>query len=73
MLPFMALLVCNGKLDSALSWDIRGETESLTRRQRRNLRVIGTAISVVWLVVIAVFVTIAATMSAHGGWYGTAY
>lgn len=73
VLPFMALLVCNGKLDSALSWYTRGETESLTRRQRRNLRVIGTAISVVWLVAIAVFVTIAATMSAHGGRYGTAY
>lgn len=57
ILPFMALLVCKGVLDPALSWYTRGETASLTRRQRRNLKVIGVAISCLWFGVFAVGIT----------------
>ncbi|KAL2180177.1 uncharacterized protein P884DRAFT_192855 [Thermothelomyces heterothallicus CBS 202.75] len=56
--PFFAPLVYRGTFDSALSWYTRGETGSLTRRQRRNVLVVGVVFAGLWLVVLAVFVTI---------------
>jgi hypothetical protein len=61
ILPFMALLVCKGVLDPALSWYTRGETATLTRRQRRNLKIVGTVISIVWIGVFCVGMTIMVT------------
>ncbi|KAH6853495.1 hypothetical protein B0I37DRAFT_420407 [Chaetomium sp. MPI-CAGE-AT-0009] len=58
VVPFFALLVYRGTFDSALSWYTRGETGSLTRRQRRNTLVIGIVFSGVWLVALTVFVTV---------------
>ena len=58
VVPFFALLVYRGTFDSALSWYTRGETGSLTRRQRRNTLVVGIVFSGVWLVALAVFVTV---------------
>ncbi|KAK3300115.1 uncharacterized protein B0H64DRAFT_7404 [Chaetomium fimeti] len=58
VVPFFALLVYRGTFNSALSWYTRGETGSLTRRQRRNTMVIGIVFSGVWLVALAVFVTV---------------
>ncbi|KAH6651022.1 hypothetical protein F5144DRAFT_71521 [Chaetomium tenue] len=58
VVPFFALLVYRGTFDSALSWYTRGETGSLTRRQRRNTLVVGVVFSGVWLVALAVFVTV---------------
>jgi hypothetical protein len=57
----MALLVCKGVLDPALSWYTRGETATLTRRQRRNLKIVGTVISIVWIGVFCVGMTIMVT------------
>lgn len=56
--PFIAPLVYRGTFDSALSWYTRGETASLTRRQRRNVLVLGIVISGVWVCALAVFVTV---------------
>ncbi|KAL2155017.1 hypothetical protein VTH82DRAFT_3693 [Thermothelomyces myriococcoides] len=47
-----------GAFDSALSWYTRGETGSLTRQQRRNVLLVGIVFAGLWLVVLAVFVTI---------------
>jgi hypothetical protein len=58
VVPFFALLVYRGTFDSALSWYTRGETGSLTRRQRRNTLVVGIVFSGVWLVALTVFVTV---------------
>ncbi|KAL2147210.1 hypothetical protein VTI28DRAFT_165 [Corynascus sepedonium] len=56
--PFIAPLVYKGTFDSALSWYTRGETGSLTRRQRRNVLAVGVAFSGMWLIVLTVFITI---------------
>jgi hypothetical protein len=55
--PFMAPLVYRGTFDSALSWYTRGETGSMTARQRRNVLIIGISISSFWLCGLAVFAT----------------
>ena len=66
ILPFFAPLVYRGTFDAALSWYTRGETGSLTRRQRRNVLVTGIVFSGVWLVVLAVFVTVVVNRKAGG-------
>lgn len=59
ILPFMAPLVYKGTFNSVLSWYTKGETGHLTRRQRRNVRILGIIVSAIWLVALAVFVTLA--------------
>jgi 4-amino-4-deoxy-L-arabinose transferase-like glycosyltransferase len=56
--PFIAPLVYRGTFDSGLSWYTRGETGQLSQRQRRNVLIVGCFFSAVWLVVLAVFVTV---------------
>lgn len=58
LFPFIAPLVYRGTFDAALSWYTRGETASLTRRQRRNVLVLGVVISGVWVCALVVFVTV---------------
>lgn len=59
--PFIAPLIYWGTFDSALSWITRGETARLTRRQRRNVVVLGALFSAAWLVALAVLVTLVVT------------
>ncbi|KAK4153285.1 hypothetical protein C8A00DRAFT_15489 [Chaetomidium leptoderma] len=56
--PFIAPLVYWGAFDSALSWYTRGETASLTARQRRNVLIIGIVISGLWLTVLVASVAV---------------
>ncbi|KAL2018404.1 hypothetical protein VTK56DRAFT_882 [Thermocarpiscus australiensis] len=57
--PFTALLAYKGTFDSALSWYTKGETAQLSRQQRRNVLVLGSVVSVVWLLAAAILVTLA--------------
>jgi hypothetical protein len=57
--PFLSPLIWRGKFDSALSWFTRGETGSLTKKQKKRVDIIGIAFWGVWLVAIAVIFTIA--------------
>jgi hypothetical protein len=57
--PFISPLIWRGKFDSALSWFTRGETGSLTAKQKKTVDIIGIAFWGVWLVAIAVIFTIA--------------
>lgn len=59
ILPFLAPLVYQGAFDSALTWYTKGETGRLSRRQRRRVLILGSAVSAVWLCMIAVVVTLA--------------
>ncbi|KAL2165367.1 hypothetical protein VTH06DRAFT_665 [Thermothelomyces fergusii] len=65
-LPFFAPLVYRGTFDPALSWYTRGEIGCLTRRQRRNVLVVGVAFAGLWLVVLAIFVTIVVSRRVGG-------
>jgi hypothetical protein len=66
VLPFFAPLVYKGTFDAALSWYTRGETGSLTRRQRRNVLVTGIVFSGVWLVVLTVIVMVVVNRRVGG-------
>ncbi|KAK4147854.1 uncharacterized protein C8A04DRAFT_24410 [Dichotomopilus funicola] len=59
--PFMAPLIARGTFDPALGWLTHGEVGSLTRRQRRNVIMCAIVWGGVWLVVVAVAVTVLAT------------
>ncbi|KAK4158796.1 hypothetical protein QBC43DRAFT_348374 [Cladorrhinum sp. PSN259] len=58
VLPFMSILVCKGMFNSALSWYTRGEIGRFTHKQRRNVSIVGGTVAALWLVVVAVVVTL---------------
>lgn len=59
ILPFLAPLVYRGTFDSALAWYTQGETDQLSRQQRRGVLNLGCVVSALWLCVLAVVVTLA--------------
>jgi hypothetical protein len=44
--------------NSALSWYTRGEIGRFTHKQRRNVSIVGGTVAALWLVVVAVVVTL---------------
>ncbi len=66
--PFISPLAYRGTFDPALSWYTRGETTSLTPRQKRNVLVFGVAISGLWVCVLAVLITIIINRKMAGEW-----
>ncbi len=68
LFPFIAPLAYRGTFDPALSWYTRGETTSLTPRQKRNVLVFGVAISGLWVCVLGVLITIIVNRKMAGEW-----
>ncbi len=66
--PFISPLAYRGTFDPALSWYTRGETTSLTPRQKRNVLVFGVAISGLWVCVLGVLITIIINRKMAGEW-----
>ncbi|KAK3987048.1 hypothetical protein QBC44DRAFT_401295 [Cladorrhinum sp. PSN332] len=56
--PFMAVLVYRGMFNSVLSWYTQGEIGRFTHKQRHTVGVIGGLVAALWLVVLAVMVTL---------------
>jgi hypothetical protein len=56
--PFMAPLVYKGTFDSVLSWCTRGEVAQLNRQQRRNVLILGSIVSAVWLCALGILITL---------------
>ncbi|KAL2129574.1 hypothetical protein VTI74DRAFT_7562 [Chaetomium olivicolor] len=68
VLPFFAVLVCQGTFNNALSWYTRGETGELTRRQRRNIKIVAVVFGIIWLMLLVAFITVLAMNKQSGVW-----
>ncbi|KAK0617973.1 hypothetical protein B0T17DRAFT_643034 [Bombardia bombarda] len=63
LFPFIAPLVCMGTFNSALSWYTKGETGRLNPKQHRRVKMVGIVAAGLWLVIIAVVVTLVVNAS----------
>ncbi|KAK3935914.1 hypothetical protein QBC46DRAFT_322451 [Diplogelasinospora grovesii] len=61
--PFFAPLIYKGMFNSILGWYTKGETDTLNRRQRRNVMIVGFVIGALWLVAITITVTLLVSRS----------
>ncbi|KAK4227241.1 hypothetical protein QBC38DRAFT_527100 [Podospora fimiseda] len=56
--PFMAVLVYKGMFNTVLSWYTQGEIGRFTHKQRHTIGIVGSIVAALWLVVLAVMVTL---------------